>query len=42
MRNIQGTEKAMAKVREAIAKLNARKASEKEACDVLDEQIQQI
>ena len=42
MRNIQDTEKAMAKVREAIAKLNAQKASEKEACDVLDEQIQQI
>ena len=39
MRNID-TEKAMALVREAIAKLNAQKASEKEACDVLDDQIQ--
>jgi len=35
-----GPEKAMAQVREAIAKLNAQKASEKEACDVLDDQIQ--
>ena len=40
MRNIQDTEKAMAQVREAIDKLNAQKASEKEACDVLDDQIQ--
>ena len=39
MRNID-TEKAMAQVREAIAKLNAQKASEKGACDVLDDQIQ--
>ena len=34
MRNID-TAKAMAQVREAIAKLNAQKASEKDACDVL-------
>ena len=40
MRNIQDTETAMAQVREAIAKLNAQKASEKEASDVLDDQIQ--
>ena len=40
MTNIQDTEKAMAQVREAIAKLNAQKASEKEACGVLDDQIQ--
>ena len=39
MRNID-TEKAMAEVREAIAKLNAQKASENLACDVLDDQIQ--
>ena len=38
MRNID-SEKAMTLVREAIANLNAKKASEKQACDVLDEQI---
>ena len=42
MRNIHDTEKAMALVREAIAKLNDQKASEKDACDVLDEQMQAL
>ena len=41
MRNIDA-EKAMALVREAIAKLNDQKASEKDACDVLDEQMQAL
>ena len=42
MRNIHDAEKAMALVREAIAKLNDQKASEKDACDVLDEQMQAL